>query len=175
MSLWKKIKSVLFGNEIDTVELYHQDFDEDGEYMFGHDLEYWNYLGQSGIIFTDKSGNTTSTAKIAFFSSKEDENERSYIILGDENKIKNFSTHNWIYTVAEPWLHGEYDLHVVIRDTPSKFLREYMKKKYSSIWCNDPKGWIKNEQTAYDNVVKRQQQKKEITTENANIIRLDFN
>lgn len=173
MSLWGWFKSIFVTPEIDTVELYHQDEDT-AEYMFEHDLSYWNYLGQTGIHYTDKDGKPGSSTKIAFFVSK-DEDERSYIILGDEGKVKYFSTHNWIYTVAEPWLHGEYDLYVVIRDTPSKFLRQYMKDRYSVVWSNISNGWVKSEQTAYDNVVRQQQSKKETTTENANIIKLDFN
>ena len=153
MSIFQKIKSFFVSKDIDIEDIDNWYEEDNSKLLFGYDLDIWNYLGQTVISYLS-SGKAISTANIAFFVKKDDENCRSFIILGNDKTIEEYEYHGWISGMAKPWEFGEHELFQVVQSIPSKYLTEYMKDKYSVYWDNKEKWWVKQQQYSdTDNIV----------------------
>ena len=102
--------------------------------LYGYDLEKWNYLGMTEL--TIGLGEQT-IGYVFFFSDKKDPYVRDYHF---PNSL--FRDHQWLHGMADPWKAGEYEYYTPINKSPSKYLKNYMKKEYSVEWCNVKNWWV---------------------------------
>lgn len=114
------------------------------EYLHGFNLNVWNYVGRS-MIYYEETG-IKFPAHVYFFE-KKNSNKRNYIIVPDGSVPKylkgEFKIHCWVLQFAEIWRIGEYELHSIINQDPSQWLREKMLTEYNKKWDYQLLNWKK--------------------------------
>ena len=136
--------------------------------LHDHDLNVWNYLGWTEIKY-DGVPNS-----IHFFSAKDDESERSYVLKGrPEFVLREIAKlHAYVVNHCELWRICEHDLFVPVRG-PSKFLKEWVFKNHGYVWGTEKKWWVlASDQDRYD-YAQANQTPKIIATDD-NLITVNF-
>ena len=130
--------------------------------LYGFNLDEWNYIGYTEISYTDSYNTLTHSAQVFFFISKDNEDQRRYVIKCRAMK-KDFQNHAWIIRNADLWAAGETEWYQPISDSPSKYTRDRILEEYNSVWSSEKRWWISNDAAKYE--AAKQKQKQEQTEE----------
>ena len=125
----------------------------------GFSLDEWHYLGYSKIQYVDENEKPTSFAFIHGFVNKKDPNTREIYL--DSYRKSHFLHHTWYCAIAEQWLIGEKQLHIIVNDTPSNYLKDYMEREYDHQWSDTEKEWLTPEAIKHNIAIKEQNKKSE--------------
>lgn len=117
--------------------------------LYGFDIvNEWNYLGRMGIsIKYTGEYEHTKNANVFYFCSKYNTDIRDYVIkrTDSEESISMFINHKFIITHAELWKACGMKFYNMFLDSPSAYLRNYMKEKFNYIWDYDKEKWVEQE------------------------------
>lgn len=120
-----------------------------GEFLHGHDLSLWTYLG----IVTLKYDSTEHP--VFLFVSNTNLKKRSYIVKGPwADQVKKY--HNYVLKYLDPWMHGENEIYSFM-DQPSNALKQWMLDYHGHVWDHEIKWWVTNEQARYHAAQKKEE------------------
>lgn len=120
--------------------------------LHNHNLDKWHYLGFLELKLDE------SVYPVFLFVDKNDHSKRSYTITGVYPDLAR-KYHPYVTKYIDPWTTGEYELYTFSK-SPSKWLKEYMLEKFSSVWDNKTEWWVSNDNAKYQSAQKKQTSKK---------------
>ena len=119
------------------IKMFSWLFGEKKEKLFGHDIDTWNYLGRTNIMFTTND-EPTDEAIIHFFVHKNGK-DRSWKMITD-NYTKFERKHPYCTLSLPLWKARETNLSYLV-ERPSYFLQNYMFNTHNKMWNHDKQEW----------------------------------
>ena len=133
------------------IKMFSWLFGKKKEKLFDHDIDTWNYLGYTNIMFT-VNDKPKDTAIIHFFVHNNGL-DRSWTLVSDDD-YKFIKAHPYCTLSLPLWKARETNLERFI-EYPSNFLHAYMLKNYDKVRDDNNEKWIKNIETEEEgNVIK---------------------
>lgn len=111
--------------------------------LYGYDLDEWAFLGTANPFYVNENKETLYKADVIAFCRRDNTSVREYVILGDSFLKEKFENHPFITVECELWRSGLRDLHYIIMDRPSAYLKDYMRKNHSFVWDFSKKEFVK--------------------------------
>ena len=110
----------------------------DPRYMYGVNLHYWQHIGHTEIQFTDSNDVVVERSYVHYFVNPDDVSVRKFVQVCPKYSYRDWKSHGYIHTTANPWVAGSEKLWVAVNHSPSQWMKDYMRTVYNHEWREYP-------------------------------------